>query len=150
MKNLPDYLATLAATAWVGALWGVGYLAVPILFYAQPDRQLAGMLAGQMFIVLGYVGMLCGTYLLIQRISVTGKAVCSQFWSIVAMLLITLVLQFAIQPIMADMKAQVLPLDIMQSPLASSFKLWHGVSSILYLLESLLGGYLVIKRVGQR
>ncbi|MDD4963200.1 MAG: hypothetical protein PHI11_04690 [Gallionella sp.] len=42
------------------------------------------------------------------------------------------------------MKAQVLPLDIMQNPLALSFKLWHGVSSILYLLESLLGGYLVI------
>ncbi|MFY9258964.1 MAG: DUF4149 domain-containing protein [Gallionella sp.] len=146
MKNLPEYLATLAATLWVGGLWAVGYLAVPILFYAQPDRQLAGMLAGQMFIALGYVGMLCGGYLLLWRIRVTGKAVCPQFWSIAAMLLITLVLQFVIQPMMADMKVQALPLDIMQSPLASSFKLWHGVSSALYLLESLLGGYLMVIR----
>ncbi|MEO8342514.1 MAG: DUF4149 domain-containing protein, partial [Gallionella sp.] len=49
MKNLSHHLATLFTTAWVGGLWAIGYLAVPVLFYAQPDRQLAGLLAGQMF-----------------------------------------------------------------------------------------------------
>jgi hypothetical protein len=144
MKNLPAHLATLAVTAWVGALWAIGYLAVPVLFQAQPDRQLAGMLAGQMFTATGYVGMVCGGYLLIHRVSITGKTVCRQFWIIAAMLLITLLLQFGIQPMMADMKAHALPLDVMQSPFADHFKRWHGVSSILYLLQSLLGGYLVM------
>lgn len=146
MKKIAAYLATLAATAWVGALWGIGYLAVPILFHAQADRQLAGMLAGQMFVTLGYLGMICGGYLLIHRVSITGKSICRQFWVIAVMLLITLVLQFAVHPLIADLKVQVLPLDILKSPLAASFKLWHGISSVLYLLESLLGAYLVVMR----
>lgn len=147
MEKLTDYLASIAATAWVGGLWGIGYLAVPILFYAQPDRQLAGMLAGQMFIALGYLGMACGSYLLIQHLMVTKQRISKLQWIIVAMLLITLILHFGIQPMMADMKAQVLPLDIMQSNLADSFKRWHGISSVLFLLQSLLGGYVVVKRI---
>ncbi|MDD4964806.1 MAG: DUF4149 domain-containing protein [Gallionella sp.] len=146
MKNLSAHFATLAITAWVGGLWAIGYFAVPILFHSQPDRQLAGLLAGNMFTALGYVGIVCGSYLLIHRVSITGKAVCRQFWIIAVMLLITLLLQFWIQPMMAEMKAHALPLDVMQSSLADAFKRWHGVSSILYLLESLLGGYLVLKR----
>jgi hypothetical protein len=89
-----------------------------------------------MFAVLGYVGMVCGSYLLIHRVSITGKAISRPFWIIAAMLLITLLLQFWIQPMMVEMKAHALPLDVMQSPLADAFKRWHGVSSILYLLES--------------
>lgn len=147
MKKLIDYLATIATTAWVGGLWAVGYLAVPVLFHAQPDRQLAGMLAGQMFIVLGYLGMTCGSYLLIQHVIVTKQSFSKPQWIILVMLLITLTLHFGIQPLMADMKAQVFPLDIMLSNQADSFKRLHGISSIFFLLESLLGGYLVVKRI---
>ena len=147
MKNLSHHLATLLITAWVGSLWATGYLAVPVLFYAQPDKQLAGMLAGQMFILVGYLGMVCGMYLLIQRISVSGNAVLRQwlFWVVAVMLLLTLVLQFGIQPVMADLKAQALPLEVMHSALAGRFKMLHGVSSTIYLIESLLGVFLVIK-----
>jgi hypothetical protein len=147
MKNLSQHLATLLITAWIGSLWAVGYLAVPVLFYAQPDRQLAGMLAGQMFTLVAYLGMVCGTYLLIQRISVSGRAsfLLALFWVIAAMLLITLVLQFGIQPVMTDLKLQALPGDVMHSEFAGRFKMLHGVSSILYLIQSLLGVFLVIK-----
>ena len=147
MKKLSDHLASLAITAWVGGLWAIGYLAVPVLFRAQPDKQLAGMLAGQMFTGLGYLGMLCGIYLLIQRIGVSGRAALRQplFHVVVTMLLITLAIQFGIQPVMADLKAQALPLDVMHSTLADRFKVLHGVSSIAYLAESLLGIFLVIK-----
>lgn len=147
MKNISGHLASLLATAWVGGLWAVGYLAVPVLFYAQPDRQLAGMLAGQMFALVAYLGMVCGTYLLIQRISVSGYESFRQalFWVVAAMLLATLVIQFGIQPVMADLKTQALPLDVMHSAFAGRFKMLHGVSSILYLAQSLLGVFLVIK-----
>jgi len=33
---------------------------------------------------------------------------------------------------------------VMQSALANKFALWHGISSILYLLESLLGALAVV------
>jgi Domain of unknown function (DUF4149) len=147
MKNLSQLLASLLITAWVGGLWAIGYLAVPVLFFAQPDRQLAGMLAGQMFALVGYLGMVCGIYLLIQRISFSGRESFRQtlFWIVATMLLITLVIQCGIQPIMADLKAQSLPLDVMHSAFADRFKMLHRISGILYLIQSLLGVFLVIK-----
>jgi len=147
MKNLSHDLATLLITAWVGSLWAVGYLAVPVLFYAQPDKQLAGMLAGQMFSLVAYLGMVCGMYLLIHRFSVSGRESFRHaiFWTVAAMLLISLVLQFGIQTIMSDLKLQALPLDVMHSAFADRFKMLHGISSIIYLIQSLLGMYLVIK-----
>lgn len=147
MKNIPHHLAALAVTLWVGGLWAVGYLAVPILFHSQPDKQLAGMLAGQMFVALGYVGIVCGTYLLGYRLRTSGTASLRDPLIAVtaAMLVITLIVQFGIQPLMTDLKARALPLDVMQSALADEFKAWHGVSSVLYLVESLLGAWLVLK-----
>jgi hypothetical protein len=147
MKNITHHLAALAITAWVGGLWAVGYLAVPTLFHAQPDKQLAGMLAGQMFVALGYVGIVCGVYLLLYRFLTSGKAAFREtlFIVIAAMLLISLLIQFGIQPLMADLKIQALPLDVMRSTFAEQFKMWHGISSILYLVQSLLGALLVIR-----
>jgi hypothetical protein len=147
MKDWPHHLATLLLTAWVGSLWAVGYLAVPVLFYAQPDRQLAGMLAGQMFSLVAYLGLVCGAYLLLYRYFKYGRIALRQtlFWVVSAMLLFTLVIQCGIQPVMTGLKAQALPLDVMHSAFADRFKMLHGVSSIIYLIESLLGIYLVIK-----
>lgn len=139
------FLDGIALTFWVGSLWTVGYLAVPILFQVQPDKQLAGMLAGEMFRVQGVVGIACGLYLLLRDGMKFGKLALRQpaFLAIALMLLITLAIQFGIQPLMAGLKSQALPLEVMKSPLADSFAMWHGISSILYLIESLLGASLV-------
>lgn len=147
MKNLPNHLSSFAITLWVGGLWGIGYLAVPILFYAQPDRQMAGMLAGKMFETLGNVGIVCGAYLLLHRWLAVGKQVSRDVsaWLIIVMLCITLLTQFTIQPLMTGLKLQALPLDVMQSAFAGQFKMWHGISSIIYLIQSLLGAWLVVR-----
>jgi len=147
MKNLSLHLATLLATAWVGAVWAVGYLAVPVLFFGQPDRQLAGMLAGQMFTLVNYLGMACGIYLLAWQFGSSGRASFRHalFSIVVAMLLIAAVLQFGFEPVMNGLKAQALPLDVMHSAYASRFGMLHGISSIIYLGQSLLGVFLVVK-----
>jgi hypothetical protein len=147
MKKIFINLNTLAITAWVGSLWGIGYLAVPILFKAQPDRQLAGMLAGEMFTWVGYLGLVCGAYLLLSHFGKFKRQVICQkiFWVVLTMLLITLLLLCGIQPAMTELKAQALPLAVTDSDLYGRFKMLHGVSSIAYLIESLLGAYLVIK-----
>lgn len=152
MKNISHHLATLLLTAWVGSLWAIGYLAVPVLFSAQADKQLAGMLAGRMFMTAGYFGMFCAAYLLLQHLAISGRVVWRQttFVVILMMLFITLLIQFGFQPIMAELKTLALPLDVMQSELASSFKALHGASSIAYLVESLLGGFLIIKMTRQK
>jgi len=139
-QNL-QHLDAVLLTLWVGSLWSIGYLAVPILFQAQPDKQLAGMLAGEMFRVQSLAGIVCGLYLLGRRGLRAGKVAMRQpfFLTIALMLTLTLLITFGIQPLLAQLKAQALPLEVMQSALANKFALWHGISSILYLLESLLG-----------
>jgi len=146
MKNLSKNIAALFTTAWVGGIWATGYLAVPVLFYSQPDRQLAGVLAGQMFTQISYVGMVCGTYLVVYYFVIAGKKFMQWMFLIVAiMLALTLVAHFGIQPAMADLKFQALPALVTQSEFAGQFRILHGISSILYLIQSLLGLVLVIK-----
>ena len=156
MKKLFSALSAIALTAWVGGLWSVGYLAVPVIFHAQPDKQLAGMLAGEMLNAVGYLGLVCGGMLLLGEICTAScghtRKIWQEktFWIIAAMLVFGLIIQFGLSPVMADLKIQARPLDVMHSAFADRFKMLHGISSILYLLESLLlesllGLYLVIR-----
>jgi hypothetical protein len=147
MKNLGSNLVWLAATAWVGSLWAVGYLAVPVLFQTLPDRMLAGMLAGKMFSLVAYVGMASAAYLLAYRSRAPGSAAIRQvpLWLLASMLLLTLVGEFGIQPVMSSLKAQVYPTDIMHSAYAGKFKMLHGIASISYLVQSLLGVALILR-----
>lgn len=147
MNRWSDKLALIIITAWVGALWAIGYLAAPTLFYNLQDKQVAGMLAGKMFGFVAYVGIASAFYLLIQRLVRLGTAALKQgfFWAVLVMLLLTLAGHFGIQHILAELKAQAMPADVMQSVFASRFKTWHGVASIAYLVESLLGLVLVLR-----
>lgn len=148
MKSLPDLLAIWAAALWVGGLWVVGYLAAPTLFYNLDDRMLAGMLAGKMFAYVAWLGLLCGSWLLVFRLVRYGAGVLRQgfFWLLLAMLLLTLAQQFGIQPIMQQIKDLAMPKDVMESLFRDRFSTWHGVSSAVYLLESLLGLALLAKQ----
>ena len=148
MSKFPEALARIAVTLWVGGLWAIGYIAAPVLFMQLADKQLAGNLAGGMFTVIAYVGMVCGFYLLIQRVAQFGGAALKQafFWAVLIMLLITLGIHFGIQPIMEGLKEQAMPKAVMQSIFSDRFARWHGVSSIVYLVESLLGLVLLFKQ----
>jgi hypothetical protein len=146
MRDLPRHLAALSITLWVGGMWMLGYVVVPVLFKVLPDRQLAGMVAGHLFTLLAYIGIACALYLLIYQLQQSGRTALryNAFRITAAMLLLVLVGQFVLQPILADLKLQALPLDVMKSVFAPQFKTWHAVSSILYLIQSLLGIALVL------
>ncbi len=146
MNNWSNKLALIVITLWVGGLWAAGYFAFT-LFHSLQDRQLAGMLAGRMFTVVAYIGMGSAFYLLIHRLAQFGAAALKQgvFWTVLVMLVLTLAGHFGIQPLLAGLKAQALPVDVMHSIFADRFKTWHGVASIAYLVEGLLGLVLVLK-----
>ncbi len=145
LRGLPRHIATLSITLWVGGMWMLGYVVVPVLFKMLPDRQLAGMVAGQLFTLLAYIGIACALYLLLYQLQSGRSALRSTAFGVtVAMLLLVLIGQFILQPILADLKAQALPLDVMQSTFATQFKTWHAASGIIYLIQSLLGIALVI------
>lgn len=147
MKKYFDGFAVLLASAWVGGMWMAGYVAAPVLFQALPDKAMAGMAAGKLFAVAAYVGLFCAVYLLVYFYLSRGKQVLRQsvFWIIVLMLSLTLIGQFGMQPLLASLKAQALPQYVMESTYAGSFRFWHGASSIIFLVQSLLGAVLLLK-----
>ena len=151
MKRFPDLLAAWAVVFWVGGLWAVGYLAAPMLFYNLGDRMLAGAVAGKMFAAMAWVGMACGAWLLLHRFTRFGGRAFRQafFWIVVVMLLLTLAGHFGIQPVLMRLKEAALPKDVMESLFRDRFATWHGISSAVYLVQSLLGLALVAKQQGR-
>ncbi len=147
MRKLAEALYTLSITVWVGALLAIGYLAAPSLFHElASDRHLAGVLAGEMFRLVAWLGMACAAYLLLFLAVRRGLSSLNSgvFWLVLLMLGVTCAEQFGIAPLLAQLKAEALPRQVMESAMRDRFAAWHGVSSGLYLLESLLGVWLVL------
>ena len=146
MRKLSEALYLLAITLWVGGLWAIGYLVAPVLFSSLADRQTAGMVAGKLFALIGWVGLGSATYLIVFLVVRLGGGIfrSAAFWLVLLMALLTAVSQFGIQPLMAQLKADALPREVMESVLRDRFAAWHGFSSILYLVQSLLGLWLVV------
>lgn len=129
-------------TLWVGSLWAIGYLAVPILFASLDDRMLAGMLAGKMFTVVSFIGLGCGTALLAMAVMATQQFLKDKLVILlVVMLSLVMVGEFVLQPAMAELKAQGL---VEGSDVATRFGMLHGVASLLYLINSICGLVLLL------
>ncbi len=141
MKRFWDGIAGTLLVLWIGGMWAIGYLAAPVLFASLADKQLAGMLAGKLFGLIAWIGIAAASYLLIYRIARDGVAALKTlfFWAVASMLALVLVGHFGIQPIMQGLKDQAMPHAVMQSVFADRFARWHGVSSILFLIQSALG-----------
>jgi hypothetical protein len=141
MRSIFDALQSITVTLWVGGLWIIGLIVAPGLFHALSDRSQAGLLAGHFFMVIAYLGLGCGAYLLLFRLAVFGSHALRQwfFWTVLLMVALVAVGQFGIQPIMAALRQQALPKGVMESLFRDRFAAWHGVSSVLYLIECALG-----------
>ncbi len=146
MRRLSEALYLIVITLWAGGIWAIGYIAAPILFSSMGDRQLAGMVAGKLFALVGWIGLGIATYLLVFLVTRWGGQVFKRavFWLVLLMALLAAASQFGIQPLMAQLKADALPREVMESVLRDRFAVWHGISSILYLMQSGLGLWLVV------
>lgn len=148
MSNLLNALEAAAVTLWVGGLWAIGYMAAPTLFASLSDRMLAGALAGKLFAAMAWIGLGCGVVFLALRGLRFGRAALRQLgvWMVCAMVVLAAVGHFAVQPVLQRLKDEVSPTPVMESRNGQAFARWHGVSSGLYLVQSLLGLALVIRR----
>lgn len=147
MRKIADSLSLVAITLWAGGLWITGYMVAPALFAAFPGRELAGMLADRMFSLLGYVGMVCGTYLLGYRLSIFGGKTLKQpfFWAALLMLVLTVVGHLGLQAALIDAQPESWPGELLRNIFRDRFAAWNGISSLFYLVQSLLGVVLVVK-----
>ena len=128
-------------TLWVGGLWAIGYLAVPVLFHSL-DKHAAGELAAPMFTLINGFGLVCGGLLLLFSALSQGRGWFRSWRTgvIVAMMVVTAIILIVIQPQMAALKAEAAASG---GELGAQFGRLHGISSILYLLASVLGLLLV-------
>jgi len=145
MRSLADALYAVSITLWIGGLWAIGYIVAPTLFWTLADRALAGSLAGQLFTLIAYVGIGCAAYVLLYRLARFGGACFRHgiFWFALIMLLLTIAGEFGVQPILESLKHQALPAEVMESVFRDRFATWHGVASVFYLIQSILGALLV-------
>jgi len=146
MSRLAEALYSIAVAVWVGGMLAIGYIAAPILFSQIADRGFAGNVAGAMFSVIAWIGIGCGAWILLFLLGRKGwRAIkAGVFWIAALMLLLVIAGQFGIQPIMAQLKADALPRQVMESALRDRFAAWHGISSIVFLIQSLLGVALLV------
>jgi hypothetical protein len=141
MSRVADYLFAILITVWVGALWAIGFMAAPVLFQQLADRMLAGAIAGKLFAIVAWLGIGSAAYALLYLLAREGAQTLrnAAFWIVLLMLLLTLAGQFGVTPILEGLKAQSVPHDIMEGVLRDRFAMWHGISSVLYLVVSVLG-----------
>ena len=139
----------LVATLWAGSLWTIGFVVAPTLFGTLSDRVLAGNIAGSMFRAEAWLSIACAVILLTllqwapgalepKRRRLLGALVLS-------MLVCALVSHFGITPLMAELKAQA-PSGIMDEAMRSRFGMLHGVSTLVFAVQSLLAGILIWKQ----
>jgi len=147
---VPTLVAALeqsALTLWIGGIWTIGYVVAPVLFLSLPDRMMAGDIAGRLFRISGIIGLVCGLLLLAGAVFRDGIAAFRRWraQALAAMLAITVVGQFGLLPVMERLKSMAGGRLIAGSPIEHRFELLHGVSSTLFLVNSVLGLALVIR-----
>lgn len=142
MKKLAGVLAGI----WLGLQLGTGYLVAPVLFRNLPKMQ-AGNLVGVLFDVVAYIGL--GVWLLVYFAGLaegrrgyvrthTGK------WVLLLLALLA-ANRFLVTPVIEALKTG--GTNRLLSLAGGSFGQWHGASSIIYMLCSLLGLWLVLRLV---
>jgi hypothetical protein len=133
----------LLLTLWIGGLWAIGYIAVPMAFASLGDVSLAAEYAGKLFYAINLLGLGCGSVLVIAKL-IQYKLNVRQlwrFWVLMLMLSLTAVFVFYLQPQMAEIKQSDWQVN---SALSDVFSLLHTISENLYLVLSLLGLALVL------
>ncbi|AFQ48575.1 membrane protein [Burkholderia sp. A9] len=144
---MPHRVFRLLSAVWVGSLLTIGYAVAPVLF-KMLERMTAGSVAAQLFRIEAILGVVCGVLLLalsnqqVRRGSGDYRRV---RWIVAAMVACVLVGYFALQPFMNALRVAAMDAgtDIANSPYASRFGMLHGVSSLFYLVESVLGLMLI-------
>jgi len=140
---VPYRLFRLLAMLWVGSQLTIGYVVAPVLF-SSLDRMSAGAIAAQLFRIEGIAGVVLGVLLLALCNVLSRRGVIDYRrlrWLVAGMLVCVLIGYFALQPFMNALRIDAMNagMDVGNSPYASRFGMLHGVSSVFYLIESLLG-----------
>lgn len=135
----------LLLTLWVGSLWAIGYLAVPMAFINLNDVQLAASFAGKLFFAVHVLGIGCAIVLLLSKVIQFQSAIFQNWRFLVLLLMLGLSLFFVgyLQPEVTAIRQLEWKTD---SALVEQFDQLHSLSENVYLVLSLLGLALVLSK----
>jgi len=134
----------IVLTLWIGGLWAVGYIVVPVLFRHLPSPQLAGQIAGELFTLMGWFGLASALALFIIYSFLDHAK-----WRFLVILFITALIAislFYLSPEIIGLRDMAGGAFQKGSEIHSRFIILHGIASGSYLLVSLLGLLLVIRQ----
>jgi hypothetical protein len=147
LSRMVPHLRLLLAALWAGSVWAVSYLAAPsafaVLDSAQAGSVVAVMLTREAWLAIALALLL---WLLVWRsVDLDAKRRRWLHWTVFGMLACSLAVYLGLQPLMASIREAAGPAGVRASPQWGTFMALHGVSQLLYLVESVLGAVLVIK-----
>ncbi len=140
-------LRLLLASLWAGSVWAVSYLAAPSAFAALDSTQ-AGSVVGIMLTRLAWLSMVAGPVLalVVSRSLALDRQRRRWLYGLIAgMLACSLIVYLGLQPTMAAIREAAGPGGVRASPQWGTFAALHGVSQLLYLVQTVLGALLVVK-----
>ena len=124
--------AALVAGTWAGIMIGLGFIAAPVLFSALA-RADAGRVAARLFAIDAYIGLGCGTALLVfalQRSRTDAEHGSSRFSTdmllALAALFCTVAGHFGLQPMIESARA---------GAGGPPFAVLHGIASAFFVLK---------------
>ena len=140
------YFLKLFLPIWAGSLWWM-IIVAKVLFDKIPTAFLAGVVAGQLFHYLSYFSIGMSVLIFFHLFKYHGWSVIksSQFWLILFVAMIVLINFFGIQPTLEALKINAQPKEVMESIFADRFAMWHGISSISLLIQSILVTVLMLR-----
>jgi len=116
-------LFRVAFVLFAGSLWSLALWVAPTLFFEQPDRHMAGLLAARLFSLEAYLGLGVAALALLTP----ARSRMRGLYAAAALLALN---EFVLKRFME--KAQ-----LHGTALGLGFGAWHGVSAVLYVLAAL-------------
>ena len=147
MKKLFFASEKLCLSLWVGAAWMTGAVVAPVTFQVLANqRVLAGTLAGKLFSVISYAGLVVTAILAISILLRLHSAIFRslRFYLIVTMGTLLAINQFVLHPMIAAARQQS---ATAQTLAQQSFATLHQLASIGYVSACIIGFALMIDRL---
>ncbi|SMC17072.1 protein of unknown function [Andreprevotia lacus DSM 23236] len=141
-------LKNILTALWIGGMWIIGVLVAPILFKSLNDGS-ALAITSRLFHAIGWVGIVAGAYLFFYWLYVDGLRAFqgARLWLVIGMLACTLINQFAVFPIIAEIKPGIS--EAATGVFGGGLSNWRAISTLIYLLQAVMGLFYVARGDGK-
>ena len=146
MNLFLNKLSFIFTSIWVGGLWTM-LMVTYVIFNIMPSTYIAGVMVSNLFSYINIFGIITLVLALIYGFHIESIRFFKkmQAWLALIILVIVCISFFGINPILEALKLEAFPKEVMESVFANRFSSWHGIASIAYLIQCILGVFFLLK-----